>query len=160
MVSNPIPTHVPQVRSYLFLIALPICCVVVVLWCTGCAFNFNLGSRPHILDETIDDAIYDVNTYDAGIYHDGVYTGEKDLPTPQFIVVDVAIEKGRVVAIHLRQHPSWTAPEEQKKLLQAVISYQTTSTIAPRDEGSEQDQLLDAIEDALNKAGQAPSSVR
>ncbi|MDH3603718.1 MAG: BCCT family transporter [Candidatus Tectomicrobia bacterium] len=31
MVSDPIPTHRPQARSYLFVIALPIC-VVVALW--------------------------------------------------------------------------------------------------------------------------------
>ena len=130
----------------------------VILWLSGCAFNFNLGPSPQVLEEGWDDNIYDVNPYDPGIYHDGVYTGGTDLPTPQFIVVDVAIKKGLVVAIDLRKHPVWSAPQEQKKLLQSVISYQTTSTIAPRDEGSEQDYLLDAIDDALNKARQAPSS--
>lgn len=131
----------------------------LALWFSGCAFNFNLGPRPQILEEAGDDYIYDVNAYDPGIYHDGVYTGENSLPTPQFIVVDVAIKKGRVVAIKLRKHPAWSSPQEQEKLLQTVISYQTTSTVVPRDEGSEKDHLLDAIDEALNKARQAPSSV-
>lgn len=106
------------------------------------------------MDEAWDDGIYDLN-----LYYDGVYTGRQPIPTPQFIVVDVAIEQGRIMAIHLREYPSWSAPQEQEKLLQSVITSQTTSTIAPRDEGSEQDHLLNAIEDALNKARQAPSSV-
>jgi hypothetical protein len=126
----------------------------VTLWLSGCAFSFHLGTSSPIMDEAWDDGIYDLN-----IYHDGVYMGRQPLPTPQFIVVDVAIEQGRIVAIHFREHPSWSAPQEQEKLLQSVITSQTTSTIAPRDEGSEQDHLLNAIEDALNKARQAPSSV-
>jgi uncharacterized protein with FMN-binding domain len=124
----------------------------VTLWLSGCAFNFQLGTSSPIMDEAWDDGIYDMNTY-----YDGVYTGREPLPTPKFIVVDVAIERGRIVAIHLREHPSWSAPQEQAKLVQAVITYQSTSAIAPRDEGSEQDHLLNAIEDALDKARQAPS---
>jgi uncharacterized protein with FMN-binding domain len=123
------------------------------LWLSGCAFSFHLGTSSQSMDEAWDDGIYDLTTY-----YDGVYTGRQPLPTPQFIVVDVAIEQGRIVAIHLREHPAWSAPQEQEKLLQTVLTSQTTSTIAPRDEGSEQDQLLNAIEDALDKARQAPSS--
>ena len=103
-----------------------------------------------------DDDIYGVGIEDAGGYHDGVYRGGKYLPTPQFIVVDVSIQEGNIVAIHLREHPIWSAPQEQEQLLQTVIDQQTTLTIVPREEGSEQDELLDAIEDALNKARQAP----
>ena len=125
----------------------------VTLWLSSCAYSFHLGTPSPIMDEAWDDGIYDLNTY-----YDGVYTGRQPLPTPQFIVVDVAIEQGRIVAIHLREHPAWSAPQEQEKLLQTVITSQTTSTVAPRDEGSEQDHLLNAIEDALNKARQAPSS--
>jgi uncharacterized protein with FMN-binding domain len=105
------------------------------------------------MDEAWDDGIYDLNTD-----HDGVYTGRQPLLTPQFIVVDVTIEQGRIVAIHLREHPAWSAPQKQEKLLQTVITSQTTSTIAPRDAGSEQKHLLHAIEDALDQARQAPSS--
>lgn len=112
------------------------------------------------MDEAWDDGIYGVNAEAAGLYHDGVYTGRQPLPTPQFIVVDVVIEKGRIVAIHLREYPPWRAPGAQKKLLQTVITYQTTSTVAPRDEGGEQDQLLDAIEDALDKARQTPPATQ
>jgi len=126
----------------------------VILWLSGCAFSFHLGTPSPIMDEAWDDGIYDLN-----LYYDGVYTGRQPIPTPQFIVVDVAIEQGRIMAIYLREYPSWSAPQEQEKLLQSVITSQTTSTIAPRDEGSEQDHLLNAIEDALNKARQAPSSV-
>jgi hypothetical protein len=86
------------------------------------------------------------------------FSSRQPLSTPQFIVVDVAIEQGRIVAIHLREHPAWSAPQEQEKLLQTVITSQTTSAVTPRQEGSEQDHLLNAIEDALNKARQGPSS--
>jgi hypothetical protein len=126
----------------------------ITLWLSGCAFSFHLGTSPQIMDEAWDDGIYDLNTY-----YDGIYTGRQSLPTPQFIVVDVTIEQNRIVAIHLREHPAWSVPQEQEKLLQTVITSQTTATIVPRDEGSEQDHLLHAIEDALDKARQAPSSV-
>jgi hypothetical protein len=125
----------------------------VTLWLSGCGFSFHLGTPSPIMDEAWDDGIYDLN-----LYYDGVYTGWQPLPTPQFIVVDVAIEQGRIVAIHLREHPSWSAPQEQEKLLRTVIASQTTSAVTPRDEGSEQDHLLNAIEDALNKARQGSSS--
>ena len=54
---------------------------------------------------------------------------------------------------------SWSAPQEQETLLQTVLSEQTTSTVVPRHEGSEKDHLLDAIDEALNKARQGPPSV-
>ena len=84
-------------------------------------------------------------------YDEGIHMGQQG-PTPQLIVVDVTIEKGRIVAINLRQHPAWKRPEEQEKLLKAVIEAQTVTRPTPREEGSEEDRLLDAIEDALNKA--------
>ena len=131
----------------------------IILWISSCALSFNLGTTSPSMETAWDDDIYDVDVEDAGLYRDGIYRGVNPLPTPQFIVVDVSIEKSRIVAIHLRQHPSWSAPQEQDQLLQTVIDFQTTSTVEPRDEGSEQDHLLDAIEDALSKARQAPSAV-
>jgi uncharacterized protein with FMN-binding domain len=88
----------------------------------------------------------------VGPWNDGTYTGIQDLPTPQLLVVDVAIQQGKIVAIHLRQHPEWQAPEDQELLLRQVIESQTTEVSTPRNDGSEQDLLLRAIEDALSKA--------
>lgn len=127
---------------------------IVALWFSGCVFRLGSSTSPSGMEEAWDDGIYDVAPGPEGIYRDGTYTGSERLPTPQFIVVDVTIEKSRIVAIRLRQHPAWKAPDEQDKLLHTVITNQATSAIAPRHEGSEQDQLLDAIDDALNKAQQ------
>ncbi len=93
-----------------------------------------------------------------GPWYDGTYTGMSDLPTPQLIVVDVSVSAGRIVAIRVRKHPAWKAPQEQERLLRAVIEAQTTDVYQPRHDGSEQDQLLRAIEDALNQARQGLSS--
>lgn len=133
-------------------------CTLVAFWFSGCVFSFDSSTPPSVTDEIWDDGMYDIGLDDAGMYRDGTYTGHRDLPTPQFIAVDVTIENRRIVAIHLRQHPFWNASPEQENLFQVVIKNQTTTTIAPRHEGSEQDQLLDAIDDALNKARQAPPS--
>jgi uncharacterized protein with FMN-binding domain len=70
------------------------------------------------------------------------------------LVVDVDIRGGQIVAIHLRQHPEWQAPQTQELLLQRVIAQQTTDVYTPRKDGSEHDTLLNAIEDALSKARQ------
>jgi uncharacterized protein with FMN-binding domain len=95
----------------------------------------------------------------AGPWQEGTYTGmTTDLPTPQLIVVDVMINKGRIIRIRLRQHPEWAVPEKQKQILRAVISEQTPGVYDSRHDNSEQDRLLDAIEDALNKAHPKPST--
>ena len=127
-------------------------CAIMALCFTGCIFRFDASAPPAGMEEAWDDGIYDIPSDPEGRYRDGSYRGSLSLPTPQFIVVDVTIAKSRIVAIHLRQHPTWKAPREQEKLLQTVVARQTTSTIAPRPAGSERDQLLDAIDDALNKA--------
>lgn len=131
-------------------------CTLLSLWLSGCVFHFDYSTPPSAVEEAWDNGIYDVTPDAEGIYRDGTYIGSQRLLTPQFIVVDVVIKNSRIVAIHLRKHPAWSAPREQEKLLQMVITRQTTSTIAPRPEGSERDQLLDAIDNALNKARQAP----
>jgi uncharacterized protein with FMN-binding domain len=131
-----------------------IACAIVALWFSGCVFRLGSSTPPSPREEAWDDGIYDVAIEPEGIYRDGTYIGRERLPTPQFIVVDVTIEKSRIVAIRLRQHPAWKAPQEQDRLLRMVVTHQTTSAIAPRHEGSEQDQLLDAIDDALDKARQ------
>jgi uncharacterized protein with FMN-binding domain len=133
-------------------------CTLVAFWFSGCVFSFDASTPPSVTDEVWDDGMYAIGLDDAGMYRDGTYTGHRDLPTPQFIVVDVTIENRRIVAIHLRQHPFWKTPQEQEQLFQVVIKDQTTATIAPRHEESEQDQLLDAIDDALNKARQVSPS--
>ena len=135
-----------------------IACMMMVLWLSGCVFRFDASAPPSGMEEAWDDGIYDIPPDPEERYRDGNYTGRRSLPTPQFIVVDVTIEKNRIVAIQLRQHPAWKAPREQEKLLNMVVTSQTTSTITPRPEDSEQDQLLDAIDDALNKARQPPST--
>lgn len=95
----------------------------------------------------------------AGPWQEGTYTGmTTDVPTPQLIVVDVTINKGRIFNIRLRQHPAWTAPKKQEQILRAVISEQTTDVYESRHDNSDQDHLLDAIEDALIKAHPQPSA--
>jgi len=128
----------------------------MALWLSGCVFKLDYSTPPSGMEEAWDDGLYDVVPDYEGRYRDGSYTGRQSLPTPQLIIVDVVIKKSHIVTIRLRQHPAWQAPREQEKLLKTVVARQTTSTIAPRPEGSEQDQLLDAIDDALNKARQAP----
>ncbi|GIX49485.1 MAG: hypothetical protein KatS3mg131_3696 [Candidatus Tectimicrobiota bacterium] len=91
-----------------------------------------------------------------GPWEDGVYTGFSDLPTPQLVVVEVSIAGGRIVALRLRRHPAWKAPAVQEQLVRAVLAQQTTDLGLPRPPGSEQDQLLRAIEDALAKARRHP----
>ncbi len=92
-------------------------------------------------------------------WQEGTFTGmTTDLPTPQLIVVDVTITKGRIFKIRLRQHPEWAVPKKQETILRAVISQQTTAVYESRHDNSEQDHLLDAIEDALIKAHPKPSA--
>ncbi len=123
-------------------------CGIILLWLiTGLG-----GCKLRVSSHVGPDAWYGED------YAEGVHTGRQG-PTPQLIVVDVTIEKGRIVAINLRQHPAWKRPEEQEKLLQTVIATQTVATPTPREEGSEEDRLLDAIEDALNRARRDEPSV-
>lgn len=89
---------------------------------------------------------------------DGTYIGESDLPTPQFIRVAVDITRGRIVAIRLLEHPTWTAPEQQDALLGLVMESQTTEGHVSRGTGDEQDRLLRAIDTALAKARPARPS--
>ena len=103
------------------------------------------GCKPRVASQAVPEAWYEDD------YTAGVHTGRQG-PTPQLIVVDVTIEKGRIVAINLRQHPAWKRPEEQEKLLRTIIETQTVAKPASGEEGSEEDRLLDAIEDALNRA--------
>jgi uncharacterized protein with FMN-binding domain len=116
-------------------------CGIILVWSITGLGGCKLRASSHVVPESwYEDA-----------YAEGVYTGQQG-PTPQLIVVDVTIRQGRIVAIDLRQHPAWKRPEEKKKLLRAVIAAQTVPRPAPAEEGSEEDRLLDAIEDALNKA--------
>jgi len=93
-----------------------------------------------------------------GPWNDGTYTTIQDLPTPQLLVVQVDIAQGQIAAIRLLQHPAWTAPQEQELLLRNVLTRQTTTVYEPRNDGSEQDLLLHAIEEALYKARRETSS--
>jgi uncharacterized protein with FMN-binding domain len=112
---------------------------ILMLWLSGCTPEGILQTAP---------------VASSGPWNDGIYTGIQDLPTPQLLVVDVAISRGQIVAIRLRQHPTWQAPQEQELLVRRVIERQTTALDTPRNDGSEQDLLLNAIEDALSKAQQ------
>ena len=118
------------------------CGSIILLWLITGTAGCNLKVSSHVVP----------NAWYEEDYAGGVYTGRQGPPTPQLIVVDITIEEGRIVAIRLREHPAWKRPEEQEKLLRAVIAGQTVAIPTPREEGSEQDRLLDAIEDALNKA--------
>jgi uncharacterized protein with FMN-binding domain len=110
-----------------------------MLWLSGCTPEVILQTAP---------------VASSGPWNDGIYTGIQDLPTPQFLVVDVAIQQGKIAAIRLRQHPEWQVPQEQELLLRQVIEGQTTEVYTPRNDGSVQDLMLRAIEDALSKAQQ------
>lgn len=104
-------------------------------------------------------SVFAVHPEPIGPWQEGTYTGmATDLPTPQLIVVDVTISKGRIFKIRLRQHPEWSGPAKQEQILRAVISQQTTGVYESRHDDSEQDRLLDAIEDALNKAHSKPAT--
>jgi uncharacterized protein with FMN-binding domain len=92
------------------------------------------------------------------VWGDGTYIGESDLPTPQFIRVAVDITRGRIAAIRLLEHPTWTAPEQQDTLLRLVMESQTTAGHVSRGTGDEQDRLLHAIDAALAKARSARPS--
>ena len=95
----------------------------------------------------------------SGPWDDGTYTGVSDPLTPQFIQVEVNVTRGQIVAIRLRQHPAWQAPQEQERLLHLVVTSQTTEGHVPRGTGSENDHLLRAIDDALAKARRVPAGV-
>jgi uncharacterized protein with FMN-binding domain len=110
---------------------------ILILWLSGCS----VGIKPE-----------PITSPPSKQLHEGVFTGTNDLPTPQFIVVDVTIVDGEIVAIRLRQHPAWKKPEEQQRLLRAVVEKQTTDVYDSRNDESDQDRLLNAIEDALSKA--------
>lgn len=115
---------------------------ILMLWLSGCM----VGSKPQ-----------PTAAPPSSPLHEGVFTGTHDLPTPQFIVVDVRIVKGRIVAINLRQHPAWKKPQDQERLIRTVVEKQTTEVYDNRNDDSDQDRLLDAIEDALNKARKGTS---
>ncbi|MGE3536179.1 MAG: hypothetical protein AB7N91_01935 [Candidatus Tectimicrobiota bacterium] len=91
-------------------------------------------------------------------WQDGSYLGVNELPAPQLIRVAVGISQGRLVSIHLLEHPAWRTPAEQQDLLRLVVESQSTSGLVPRGTGSEQDHLLQAIDNALTKArSEAPA---
>lgn len=110
---------------------------LVLLWLNGCT----AGVKPEA-----------TTSPPLGQWKEGVYTGSHDLPTPQFIVVDVTIVAGQIVAIHLRQHPAWKKPQDLERLLRTVVEKQTTDVYDGGNDDSDQDRLLNAIEDALNNA--------
>ena len=114
--------------------------VILMVWLSGCA----VGVKPEPSTAPPPPA--------SGPLKEGVYTGSHDLPTPEFIVVDVTIVDGKIVAIYLRQHPAWQKPGDQQRLLRTVVDKQTTDLDDERPSDSDQDRLLNAIEDALNKA--------
>jgi len=82
--------------------------------------------------------------------------GVNDVSSPQLIRVAVNISKGRIVTVRVLQYPGGQASEEQEGLLRLVVESQTTEGHVPRGTGSEQDRLLQAIDDALAKAQSAP----
>ena len=84
--------------------------------------------------------------------NDRAYTSVQDLPTPQFLAVEVNIAPGQIVALRLQQHPAWEALQDQELLLHRVLERQATPVDALREEGSEQDAVSRAIEDSLYKA--------
>jgi uncharacterized protein with FMN-binding domain len=91
----------------------------------------------------------------SGSWNDEIYTSVQDLPTPQFLTVEVNLSQGQMVAVRLQQHPAWKAPGEQELLLRRVLERQTTAVDELREEESAQDVLLRAIEtieDTLDKA--------
>jgi hypothetical protein len=66
--------------------------------------------------------------------------------------VTIDVSRGRIVTVRVHQPPGWSASQEEELLLRRVIeqSPNRLETLAPA--GSEADQLLRALDDAITKA--------
>ena len=115
------------------------------LWAGGCTQSF----FPQTITQTTSLPAPDG-------WQDGSYTGVSDrvggLPTPQLVRVTVDVSHGSIVTIRIHQPPGWRAPEGPELLLRRLLEQPTTESDTPPPVGSESDQLLRALDDAISKA--------
>jgi hypothetical protein len=115
------------------------------LWLGGCSS----GLMPHVVTHPMA-----ISAPDG--WHDGTYTGTSDRvgdpPTPRLVRVTIDVSRGRIVTVRVHQPPGWSASQEEELLLRRVIeqSPNRLETLGPA--GSEADQLLRALDDAITKA--------
>jgi hypothetical protein len=115
------------------------------LWLGGCSSDL----MPHIVTHTMT-----LSTPEG--WHDGSYTGTSDLrgdpPTPQLVRVTMDVSRGRIVTVRVHQPPGWNAPQGEELLLRRALEQSPTGLEPPSPAGSETDQLLRALDDAITKA--------
>jgi len=88
-------------------------------------------------------------------WHDGTYTGTSDpggLPTPQLVRVTMDVSRGRIVTVRVHQPPGWNAPQEEELILRRALEQPSTGLETPSLTGSETDQLLHALDEAITRA--------
>ena len=114
------------------------------LWLGGCS-----GLMPHTVTHTMT-----VSAPDG--WHDGTYTGTSDLvgdlPTPQLVRVTIDVSRGRIVTVRVHQPPGWNAPQEEELLLRHTLEQSSSGQEPPLPAGSEADQLLRALDEAITRA--------
>jgi len=88
-------------------------------------------------------------------WHDGTYTGTSDLgglPTPQLLRITMDVSRGHIVTVRVHQPPGWNAPREEELILRRALEQPSTGLETPSPAGSETDQLLRALDDAITRA--------
>jgi hypothetical protein len=114
-------------------------------WLGGCSS----GLMPHVVTHPMTLSAPDD-------WHDGTYTGTSDRvgepPTPQLVRVTMDVAGGRILTVRVHQPPGWQAPQEEALLLRRMLEQSSTEREASAPAGSEADQLLRALDDAITKA--------
>jgi hypothetical protein len=82
-----------------------------------------------------------------------IATEDEALPTPQFVMVQADIERGRIVPVRLSQHADWK--RHQHRTLPPEVTSETTAT---KDFKVESDRALQAINTAFKHAQTAPGT--
>ena len=115
------------------------------LWLGGCSS----GLLPHTVT-------YPMALSAPGGWHDGSYTGTSDLrgdpPTPQLVRVTMDVSRGRIVIVRVHQPSGWNAPQGEELLLRQGLEPSATGLEPPAPAGSEAEQLLRALDDAITRA--------
>ena len=114
------------------------------LWLGGCSSDL----IPHV-------ATHPMTLSTPEGWHDGTYTGTSDtgdLPTPQLVRVTMDVSRGQVVSVRVHQPPGWNAPREEDLILRRALEQPSPGLETSSPAGSETDQLLHALDDAITRA--------